>query len=260
LRRIASAIVLSLYVLGGAAHAMPVTLLFNHGIWTDRTCSPWCGGTDADATIIGIEHGVTDGRFVGGGAANTFASVGGGGFFGKSASAAVTLKWWALFWVDSGKPIDDPADLLLDWNLNLIASRDRLLGSAGGGASLYFQGWQCWYGIPCDPIFDITRHFDDMVFAEEQTALGVFDPSADYGILDVKLEVGSMARTLPWVGVYATAFDLATFDFAFWADDGQVPPNPAPEPSGLWLIPAGLAMLGLLRRRWPARRDAPALR
>lgn len=252
LRKVFGAIALSVSVLaGGAANAMPVPLLFDYGYGhsTDRTCAPWCGGTDADATIIGIESGVTDGQFVGGGAANTFASVGGGGWTGKTATAAVSLGWWALFRVDSGQPIQDPADLLLNWNLNLLASHDALLGSAGGGASLYFSGWQCFYDIGCgDPYFEATMHFDETVFVEEQTALGMLDPSVGYGILQVTLEVGSMVRTYPLIGIYASAIDLGTFDFTFWADDGQAPPNPTPEPSGTWLIPAGLAMLALIRR------------
>jgi hypothetical protein len=91
--------------------------------------------------------------------------------------------------------------------------------------------------------------YNDPVAAGEQWDLGLFDRSGPYEVLQVTFDVGSAAATTPWVGIYAEAFDIGTFDFSLRADDGLAPP-PVPEPSTLAMAFAGLiTVFGLSRRR-----------
>jgi hypothetical protein len=258
LRGVIGVIVLSVTALAaGAAEAVPVPLMGIADFSTERQCAPFCGSTDVTANIIGVEGSWIDGQFHGGGAAQTSAALGGGGLFGKAAAAVVQFEWASLFWAVPEHRTDEPFDLLLDSDLTLFASHSALLGSASGGVELEIEWFQC-FGLSCELVFSEQRIYNETLFVEEKFDLGLFDPSG-FGVLQVTFNVGSAVSTLPIIGVFADAFDLGTLDFTFRADDGQAPPKPVPEPSGLGLMLAGLPVLGLMRRRRSARQGAAAL-
>lgn len=234
----------------GVAEAVPVSLTGSIDFTTTTNCSPWCGSSEAKANVIGAEGGRANGQFQGGGAAATSAILGGGGFLGKTAAATASFEWWA--WVH---PVpgagSGPVHLFFDWDATLFASHDALLGQAAGGSEVEVT----WYGCApffsyCFPIqtFQQKRVFTESVVAGEQWDLGPFDQSDPYGMLHVTFDVGSAAATTPWVGFYASAIDIGTFDFTLRADDGRA--QPVPEPPILAMLLAALMMtIGLKGRQ-----------
>lgn len=250
--RAVAVIVFSLSALtAGIADAVPVSLAGSINFTTTTDCSPWCGGTDAKADIIGAEGWSANGQFQGGGAAATSAVLGGGGVFGKTAAATASFEWWARVYpaLDAGS---DPFHLFFDWDATLFASHDALLGQAVGGAEVEVT----WYGCTpiftgCFPIptFQQKRVYNGSVATGELWDLGLFDQSDPYGMLHVTFDVGSAAATTPWIGVYASAIDIGIFDFTLRADDGRVQPVPVPEPPILAMVLAALmTLIGLTRR------------
>lgn len=253
LRRVVVTVVWSLAAMtAGVAQAVPVPLAGEIDFTTSTDCSPWCGSAEAKANIIGVDGSLANGQFQGAGAASTSAVLGGGGFFGKTAAATASFEWWAWVMPAAGAG-DDPFHLFFDWDLSLFSSHDALLGQAVGGAEVNATWYKC---VPsmfgCFPFqtFSQQRVYTDPVFAGEEWGLGLYDPSMPYGILHVTLDVGSAAATTPWIGVYASAIDIAVFGFTLRADDGRAPPAPVPEPSSLAMTLAGLtSVIWLLRRR-----------
>lgn len=250
--RAAAAIVCSLAALtAGIAEAVPVSLAGGIEFTTTTNCSPWCGGTEAKANIIGAEGWRANGQFQGGGAAATSAILGGGGFFGKNAAATASFEW--AVWV---RPVpgasSDPFHLFFDWDATLFASHDAFLGQAAGGSEVEVTWYECSPFVSnfCFPMqtFQRKRVFTGSVVAGEQWDLGLFHHSNPYGLLHVTFDVGSIASTTPWVGVYASAIDIGTFDFTLRADDGRAqpvpePPTPVPEPPILAMMLAALMLM-----------------
>jgi len=236
----------------GIAQALPVSLAGSINTTPSTDCSPWCGGSDAQANIISFGGSITDGQFQGGGAAATSAILGGGGFFGKTAAATASLEWWAYVHPALGAG-SDPFNLFFDWDTQLMASHDKLFGQAAGGSELEVTWYECVpIYIPVSgcfpiPVFQQKRVYTGSIVAGEQWDLGLFNQSDPYGILHITFDVGSAAATTPWVGVYASAIDVGIFDFTLRADDGRT--QPVPEPPVLPMVFAALALVIGLKRR-----------
>jgi hypothetical protein len=243
--RAAAVIVCSFAALtAGVAEAVPVSLAGSIEFTTTTNCSPWCGSSEAKANIIGAEGWRANGQFQGGGAAATSAILGGGGFFGKTAAATASFEWWAWVYPVPGTS-SDPFHLFFDWDATLFASHDALLGQAAGGIEVEVTWYGClpFFSDFCFPMqtFQQKRVFTGSVFAGEQWDLGLFNQSDPYGRLHVTFDVGSIAATTPWFGVYASAIDIGTFDFTLRADDGRA--QPVPEPPILAMMLAALMLM-----------------
>ncbi len=253
LRWAAAVIVCSLAALtSGIAEAAAVSLAGSINVSTTTDCSPWCGSSEAKATVIGAEGRRVVGEFQGGGAAATSAILGGGGFFGKTAAATVSFDWYATVY-PAASAGSDPFHLFFDWDATLFASHDALLGQAAGGTEVNVTWYRCMPNfmgacIPF-PTFQQQRVYTGSFVSGEQWDLGLFNPSDPYGLLHVSFDVGSAAATTPWIGVYASAIDIGSFDFRLRADDGRVLPVPVPEPPILPMVLAALMMVIGLKRR-----------
>lgn len=259
---VAVAGVVAVALAGGGALAMPVALDGSVSVGVATDCSPWCGSSEARADVLGSEGQVSQGRVTGGGAAATSAVLGGGGFFGKTAAGTATFEWWAHVSAAPGSG-SDPVHLFFDWDTTLFASHDAMLGQAAGGSEMKVGWYTCLPLLPgCVPLqtFVDERVYKASTSAGEEWDLGVLDPQRPEGLLHVTFDVGSMSTTVPWIGVYASAIDIGTFDFSLRADDGRLPPVPVPEPSTLAMLLAtvlpGLKALS----RAPGRRIRKAAR
>lgn len=235
------------------AVASAVLLEGGIGVTTTTECSPWCGTLSAADANIDADSTLVNGQFKGDAGGVTSAVLGGGGWFGKAAAGTGTAEWWAT--VRAPADYDgDPFNLYFDWSLWLISSHDALLGQAEGGAEMTVRWYECRPLTPmlgCFPFltFAQKRVYSDSVLVKDVWDLGRYDADVSYGRLQVTFTVASGATSLPMVGVYASAIDFATLGFTLSADDGELPPQPVPEPDGLSVALAALGVLGLLRCR-----------
>lgn len=230
---------------GAQALAVPLEGIFVMSAHTD--CSPWCGGSEAQANVTANDGHFVGGQFTGGAGIATSAILGGGGWLGKTAAATASFGWKAIVH-RAPEATTDPFEVYLDWSTMLFASHDALFGQASGGSQFRVTWSQCLptaSGCTLSQTFDHERVYTDSITYDDVWDLGTFDSSAPYGLLEISYAVGSAAATAPLVGFYASAIDIGVYSFTLRGDDGRA--TPVGEPPTLAMVFGGLLAASALR-------------